>query len=160
MKENYASEITRIKNRIKAAEENRLLLEKNADLLIKTADLLQKQLKDKQDQLNTYISKRQKAAIKGDKGTVSVLLIDSGIQKQQQLVDNLEERLVITLGRERSELEISITENKLFQNNLEIELAQVKMRMLNMTNTRTIVPIVRSAEPVGVRRSLIVIFSA
>jgi energy-converting hydrogenase Eha subunit A len=121
--------------------------------------LLANQLKEKKSLLDRSLKNRASIKSSNAANAMSVLLIDNELQKNQTLVDDLEKRLLIDLNQERDDLEKAQKDNIRLQKEQEFTVDQLKNLMLGVSNTKAIVPVLRSDEPVGIKTSVIALLA-
>ncbi len=147
------NELTSRKDEIKyiAAKKQRLL---------KTSELLSGQLKEKKLLLASALKNRSKIAANNAVGAMLALQIDNEIKRNQELIDALEQRLTIGLNQEHDDLDKALRNNAISQSEQENKIEQIKNKMLNINNTKAVVPTLMADKPEGVGSTFILLSAA
>lgn len=156
---NFQVTIAHAENVFASSKDNATLIAANIARLEKTAELLRSQIAEKKRILADAVKNRDHVNSNSATGAMSVLLIDSEIQRYQQLIDTLERNLLIDLNQQRNELEKSASDNLRDQRDLQNNIDQFKNELANMSNTKAIVPVMRSSDPVGISKKMILLIT-
>ncbi len=146
-------------NGLKRSKDEAFFLEAKKARLLQTEKLLGDQIKEKKALLERSLNNRGSVKSNNAANAMSVLLIDNEIQRNQTLLDDLEKRLLIDLNQERDDLEKAQKENIRQQSVQENAIVQLKNLLLGVSNTKAVVPVLRSDEPVGITLQLIMVFT-
>ena len=166
---------------------DQIKLEKNKkSRFLKTKALLEKQLKDLSKGINVSVANRSKAKIKIESSSdaMTLLLIDNEIQQYRNQMIALENRVYVDIANKIEESENKILDlvrktefqrknltNKKIEMQEQLEnhsrsilkkeahVKQVEVRLNNSKQTNALVKPMKSIEPVGVSKKLIVILS-
>jgi uncharacterized protein involved in exopolysaccharide biosynthesis len=156
---NLEVSIAHAENVLSSTKDSTKLIEANIARLEKTSALLTTQLSEKKQMLEKVLQNRDSVKTSSATGAMSVLLIDSEIQRYQLMVDDLEKRLLIDLHQQRNELEKALADSLRNQNDSQNNIDQLKSQLANTANTRAIVPVLTSSDPVGLGKAAIIIIA-
>ena len=146
-------------NVLEGSKDAAKLISANLQRLDKTSELLHNQLNEKKSLLAEMTKNRKSVNSSGTTGAMSVLLIDSEIQRYQMLIDNLEKSLFIDLNQQRNELEKALSDNLRDQSDQQNNVDQLKNELANISNTKAVVPVMTSIAPVGMSKGLVMTIS-
>jgi len=127
------------------------------DLLV----LLKKQLLDVNKLLETIRKDRRRAVteVRGEAKAMTLLLLDSEIQSLIERHSKLEERIQIEVADNLDEISKQGSDNSRAQLEQQEKIAQLTMSLLNIRDTRAIVPPMRSLKAAGLGLWSILIIS-
>jgi hypothetical protein len=154
---NFEVSIAHAENVLASSKDNAKLITANTQRLDKTAELLSTQLKEKKELLAHSLKNRNNVNSNNATGAMSVLLIDSEIQRYQQMIDQVEKYLLIDLNQQRNELEKALSDNLRAQNDEQNNVDQLKNALANISNTKAVVPVMTSTDSVGLSKSAIML---
>ncbi|SJM94934.1 hypothetical protein CRENPOLYSF2_4410003 [Crenothrix polyspora] len=156
---NFEVSIAHAENVLASTKDNAKLIAANTERLDKTSELLSTQLKEKKELLAHALKNRSNVNSNNATGAMSVLLIDSEIQRYQQMIDQVEKYLLIDLNQQRNELEKALSDNLRAQNDEQNLIDQLKNALVNISNTKAVVPVMTSIEPVGTSKIIILLIT-
>ncbi|WP_394752038.1 Wzz/FepE/Etk N-terminal domain-containing protein [Crenothrix sp.] len=154
---NFEVGIAHAENVLASTKDNAKLIAANTERLNKTSELLSTQLKEKKELLAHTLKNRDNVNINNPTGAMSVLLIDSEIQRYQQMIDQVEKYLLIDLNQQRNELEKALSDNLRAQNDEQNSIDQLKNALVNISNTKAVVPVMTSTDSVGLSKTAIML---
>jgi uncharacterized protein involved in exopolysaccharide biosynthesis len=154
---NYEVSIAHAENVLASGKDMAKLISANTERVEKTAELLRTQLAEKKQMLANTLKNRSHVSSSSATGAMSILLIDSEIQRYQQMIDQLEKHLLIDLNQQRNELEKALSDNLREQNDEQNTIDQLKNALANISNTKAVVPVMTSTEPVGMSKFTLVL---
>ena len=137
------------------------LLISNEKRLGDTAKLLTKQSAEVRKDL-IRAEKNQQRAIKeatDEAKAMTLLMLDSQIQRQRNRLAQLDERLQIKLIDSRDRLKKSVADNRRAQVNQQDTISKLEIELANLRETRALFPPMRSPKPSGPGKTLIVLLS-
>jgi len=131
----------------KRQDKKKLLLEERIN---ESRDLLRSSAKIKQSAIKEVGTERQ---------AISLMMVDSEMRKDREVLAGLEEELHIELENTREIIMNQLTENRQKQAGQSEDLEKITMQQDNLLETRAITRPLRSIKPVGISKALIVIIS-
>ncbi len=154
-------ELDRSRNKLSALQDRHRVLTADLKRLDQTAKLLNDQIEELKALVDDAMGYRKLArAQTGDETqAMTLLMIDNEIQQNNQRLAALEERLHIDIPREKDSLNNTISDNSREQQEQAAEIAKIQAAVNNMRETRMLIAPMRSAEPVGVKGTTIVLVS-
>lgn len=158
-KRNLERQIAIAENSLSSSKDSAKLLAAKTQRLNQMAELMRKQLNEKKILMENALKNRNNATSKNAAGAMTILLIDSEIQKYQQSIDQLENNLIIDISQQRDELEKEIADNLREQNDKQNNIELLKNQLSNISDTKAIVPVMKSIEPVGLSKKIIMILA-
>lgn len=154
---NYEASIKHAENTLASSKDHAKWIASSTVRLDKTEILLSAQMKEKKEFLADTLKTRSAARKKSATDAMGMMVIDSEIARYQQSVDNLEKYLFIDLNQQRNAIEISLSDNLLKQDDQQNAIAKLKNELANISNTKSVVPVMASLDPVGLGKSIIVV---
>jgi|GEM_PF-1372466 len=151
----------KVKNVMFMLKEDEKLLLSQSKRLDKKKLLLEGRINESRDLLRSS-AKIKQSAIKevGTEGqAISLMMVDSEMRKDREVLADLEEELYIELENTREIMMNQLTENRQKQARQNEELEKITMQQDNLLETRAITRPLRSIKPVGTGKTLIVIIS-
>ena len=156
-KRNMEVSIARAENVLAGSKDSATLITANVQRLKQTDELLHKQLDEKKALLVNLVKNRSAIKKNSASGAMNILLADSEIQRNQQLIDELEKHLFIELSQQQAELEKARADNLREQSDQQNTIDQLKNQLANISYTKAIIPVMKSFEPVGIGKAAIMI---
>lgn len=137
------------------------LLQAREKRLSDTTTLLAKQASEARADLQRAQSNRQRAtgAAKDAAQAMTLLMLDSEIQSHRQRLAKLDERLQIEMADNQDELTKALADNRRAQADQQNNIAKLNIQLANLRETRALLPPMRSTEPAGPGRSVIVLLA-
>jgi len=114
----------------------------------------------KKDLLNADRS-RQRAiqeATNAEKA-MTLLMLDNDVHKQRERIANLEERLIIEVAGGQDEISKSLADNIRAQQNQQDKISRIEVQLLNLVETRSLVPPMQSNRPTGLGKKVILLLA-
>jgi capsular polysaccharide biosynthesis protein len=123
--------------------------------------LLTKQIEDTKAHLAKVNQNRARAVgeAKNEAKAMTLLMLDSDIQQQRERLAQLQERLSIDIAEDRDDLEKKLADNKRTQANQNDEVSRLEAQLVNLRETRALVPPMQSNEPSGLSRKIILLLA-
>lgn len=155
-------ELDKSKNKLSALQDRHKVLIADLERLDHASKLLTDQIKNLKALVADAIGYRKKARTQtGDETrAMTLLMIDNEIQQNNLRLAALEERFYIDLPREKDSLNNKVSYNLREQQEQAAEIAKVQAAVNNMRETRMLATPMRSAEPIGVKTTTIVVIAA
>lgn len=155
------------------AQQQRALVEleeiKDNITLLKTGEkrpgelktLLQKQAAEARADLQRALVERERAVgeVNGATQAMTLLIVDSEIQKHRQLLSGIDERLQIEVKEKQDALTKQLAFYQRAQINQQNLIDSLGLELSNLRVTRALVPPMRSLEPVGQEKMTVVLLS-
>ncbi len=146
-------------NKLAELKDREKLISKRELRLDKKEQLLTTQLESLRKVIETSRRNRQKTAseAKGEAKAVTLLLMDGEIQQYQTQEAQLQQQLHIGLASERDSLLQELADNQRAQSMQEESLRAIKAKIADIRETRAVTPAMRSLEPTGAGRKVILV---
>lgn len=93
--------------------------------------------------------------VEGEAKAMTLMLIDTETGKYIGREDDIKERLLVDLPQEKDKLKNDLADNLRSQTELQEKLKEAQAKIVNIRYTRPITPSLRSHEPQGVGRGII-----
>ena len=122
-------------------------------------------LNEQAKQLETHLARaeqsRQRAIKEATNAAkaMTLLMLDSDIEKQREHLSQLQERVKIEVADKKDEFIKSLADNKRDQENQIDHIARLEAQVQNMRETRALVPPMQSNKPIGLSHGVIVALS-
>ncbi|NOZ53502.1 MAG: hypothetical protein GXP08_10245 [Gammaproteobacteria bacterium] len=148
-------------NELEELKDNHKLLLAREKRLDEVTLLLKQQIEGAKKDLEHAENNRQrsiKEAINAEKA-MTLLILDADVHKQRERIANLEERLIIEIAAGQDELSKSISDNARAQQNQQDKISRIKVQLLNLVETRSLVPPMQSAKPIGLSKKVILMLA-
>ncbi|MDH5766512.1 MAG: Wzz/FepE/Etk N-terminal domain-containing protein [Gammaproteobacteria bacterium] len=145
---------------IKLKEQGELFKAQNLRLNEKIK-LLEKRIKNIQ-QLIADSEKAKKEAVRKastEGKALALMIMDNDLRKANQILAELQEELYITIENQRDVLANNLAENERNQSEQQDNLVKIDIQLANLLETRAIVEPMKSYEPVGQGKKIIVLVS-
>lgn len=138
-----------------------ILLAANKKRLDDTSKLLSKQAAKVRQDLARAENNQQRAVKEatGEAKAMTLLMLDSQIQRQRNHLAQLDERLQVKLIDSHDRLTKSVADNRRAQANQQDTISKLEIELENLRGTRALFPPMRSPEPSGPGKTLIVLLS-
>lgn len=96
---------------------------------------------------------------KDESRALTLMMLDSGMQQYSQRLAEIDERLKITIVESRDKLIKGLADNRRAQLSQQDTIAKLKIQLVNLRETRALMPPIRSSEPTGMGASLVMVLS-
>ncbi|MBK9130702.1 MAG: hypothetical protein IPM20_03530 [Gammaproteobacteria bacterium] len=155
------NDLNRLRNQRDKLKDQAESLQSQDQRLNEQEVLLKNQLKDLKKLIDSSESNRNKALreVEGEAKAMTLMLIDTETRKYMDREAEIEERLLVGLPQERDTLKNGLADNLRSQAELQERLREAEAKIVNIRYTRPITPSLRSQNPLGVSREVIVILS-
>jgi len=100
-----------------------------------------------------------KEAINAEKA-MTLLMLDNDVHKQRERIAKLEERLIVEVAGGQDELNKSLSDNTRAQQNQQDKISRIEVQLLNLVETRSLVPPMQSNKPIGLGKKIILLLAA
>ncbi|MFQ5488510.1 MAG: Wzz/FepE/Etk N-terminal domain-containing protein [Gammaproteobacteria bacterium] len=148
------NKLAELKDREKLIQNKEQRLDEKAGLLTTQIEAIRKVIKESRTNRQKAISE-----VSGEAKAMTLLLIDNEIQQYQEREAQLAEQLHIGLANERDSLFQELANLRRAQDEQEEKLQEVKAKIANIRETRAITPTMRSLEPTGTGRKMILVLA-
>ncbi len=135
---------------------------KKAERLDESAALLVKQIQEVNQLIALAEKNRMQAVseVEGALDAMALMVLDNEIQQNRVRLAAFEERLYITLPNQRDDLKAKLEDNKRAQARQSQLIDEIDIRLSNARETKAIVSPMKSLNPVGTSKKVIVVLSA
>jgi len=159
IRKNYQNAIEKIKNEISSFEDQLKLLQGKQERLVENEKLVAKQIEQTRKLVTDGILNREKVSrrVQDETRAMTLLMIDNELQQNRRHQDALEEKLTVTLANEKDEIEKQIADIRRMIIEKRSMLEKVNLELENLRRTHSLVPPMKSIEPVGVGRVIILL---
>lgn len=156
------NDLNRLRNQLDKLKDQAVSLKAQDQRLNEQEILLKDELKDLKKLIDNSESNRDKALreVEGEAKAMTLMLIDTETRKYMDREGDIKERLLVGLPEERDKLKNGLADNLRSQMELQERLREAQAKIVNIRYTRPITPSLRSSDPRGVDRKVIVILSA
>jgi len=153
--------LNRIRNQLDKLKDEATSLLAQGKRLDEQELLLKEQLKDIQKLIDNSESNRSKAVneVEGEAKAMTLMLIDNETKKYLDREADIKERLLVGMSAERDKLKNAIADNLRGQTELQEGLQELQAKIANIRHTRPITPTLRSYEPEGTSRAVIIVLA-
>ncbi len=153
--------LSRIKNEIMRIKGHEQLLVSQSRRLDKKQVLIESRIVETRALLKLSTETRQKTVLGASTETRALFLmrIDSEIRAHRDLLARLEEQLQIKLENMRETLKMKLSENQQQQLEKKVSLERAIIQLDNLLETRAIIEPIRSLNPVGAGKKIILAVS-
>lgn len=123
-------------------------------------------LKQQLEAAKTYLSKAEKSRQRAvreatnEARAMTLLLIDADIEKQRDRLAEIQERLRVEVADKKDTFAKQLTDNQREQAGQMDQISRLETRLVNLRETRALVPPMQSNEPVGISRTMILVLAA
>ena len=160
----YEADLTTAQGKLKQLTQEATLLSAQGKQLTETQTLLTKLVQEVGKQITIGSENRERLVGKpgSDSNTItlSLLMLDSGIQQSHTRLAALEERLFINIPVARINLE-KRQSNNLFEQDLQRQvIADIKANITDLQQTHTVLPPSKSLSPINNKRQLTALLAA
>jgi hypothetical protein len=123
------------------------------------SQLLKNQIEDTKKYIANVTDSRLKAAneVNNEATAMTLLMLDTDIQQQRERLAQLEERLFIKVAEEQDNIEKKLADNKRAQANQQDQISTLETQLINLRETRPLVPPMQSNEPTGLSKKIVVL---
>lgn len=152
------NELSRIRNQLdKLKDEAQFLLARGKRLDEQEA-LFREQLKSTQKLIENSEANRSKAVkeVEGEAKAMTLMLIDNETKKYQDREGEIKKTLLVGLPADRDQLKNDLADNLRRQSELQEKQQEVQAKLANIRYTRPITPTLRSLEPKGTGKPVII----
>jgi len=148
-------------NNLGAIKDGALLIQAREKRITEVGNLLKDQIASIKTRIDEAVLSRKKAVkeASNEPKAMTLLLLDSEIEQQQKRLSELEERLFIKMADNRDQLVKSLADNKREQANGKDNISSIDTQIKNLRETRSVGVAVKSNEPVGMSRKLVVLIA-
>lgn len=155
------NDLNRLRNQLGKLKDQAVSLQAQNERLNEQEVLLKNQLKDLKKLIDSSESNRNKALreVEGEAKAMTLMLIDTETRKYMDREAEIEERLLVGLPAERDALKNGLADNLRNQTELQERLREAEAKIVNIRYTRPITPSLRSPDPRGVGREVIVVLA-
>jgi capsular polysaccharide biosynthesis protein len=125
------------------------------------AVLLAKQAEEARKDLLQVKNNRQKAVREAtnEVKAMTLLMLDSEIRNYRELLAEIDERLHIETANSQDAIKKDLADNQRAQEAQQDDIAKLEIQLANLRETRALQPPMRSLEPVGPGKTLIILLS-
>ncbi len=148
------NKLAALKDREQLIKNKEQRLDEKAKLLSTQIEAIRKVIKESQTNRQQAISE-----VSGEAKAMTLMLMDNKIQQYREREALLTEQLHIGLANERDSLFQELANLRRAQDEEEEKLQEVKAKIANLRETRAITPTMRSLEPSGASRKIIVVLA-
>ena len=144
-------------NKLEELKDTARLLESREKRLSSIAELIISQIEDAKKDLALAEKNRQRSVKEAtnEAKAMTLLMLDNEVQQQRQRLANLEERRIVEIAESQDKLANDIASNKRQQQAQKDKIARVETQLINLVETRSLVPPMRSMEPTGLAKRVI-----
>jgi len=123
--------------------------------------LLNSQIKQIEEHLAGSEKDRRRAVKEATNAAkaMTLLMLDSDIEKRREHLAELQERVKIEVADKRDEFVKALADNKRAQENQADHIARLEAQLQNLRETRALVPPMQSNKPTGLTRKVIAVIS-
>ncbi len=153
--------LERIKNKIASLKGHEQLLISQNKRVDKKQALIESRIAETRTLLKLSAETRQKITMDPptETGALFLMRIDSEIRAHRDLLASLEEQQQIKLENMRETLKMKLSENRQQQLEKKVSLERVNIQLDNLLETRAIIEPIRSLDPVGAGKKIILAVS-
>jgi len=161
MKRALDAEQRHAKNKLSELQDQAGLIKIQEERLSENAKLLTSQIADVRNLIAESRKNRRQSVneVTGEAKAMTLLLIDNEIQQYQKRLSELEEQLAIGLANERDELRIALADNLRTQDEQREKIQDTVAKIAEIRQTQAMTPTMRSLEPTGTGRKVIVLIA-
>lgn len=125
------------------------------------SEILRKRLTEVQDDLKQTKENRLKATreVKTESRAMTLLMLDSEIRQSREMLAQIDERLNIKVAEEKDLIKKNLADNKRAQATQEDNIAKLNIQLANLSETRSLLPPLRSPEPVSPSKVMVILIS-
>ena len=144
-------------NKLEELKDNAKLFESREKRLSHIAELLNNQIEDAKKDLALAEKNRQRSVKEAtnEAKAMTLLMLDNEVQQQRQRLANLEERRIVEIAESQDKLTNELASNIRQQQAQQGKIARVEAQLVNLVETRSLVPPMRSMEPTGTGKRVI-----
>jgi capsular polysaccharide biosynthesis protein len=144
-------------NKLEELKDVGRLMESREKRLSSITELLKAQIEDAKKDLALAEKNRQRSVKEAtsEAKAMTLLMLDNEVQQQRQRLANLEERLIVEIAESQDKLANEIASNKRQQQVQQDKIARMEAQLVNLVETRSLVPPMRSMEPTGLAKRVI-----
>jgi LPS O-antigen subunit length determinant protein (WzzB/FepE family) len=152
------NELNRARNQLDKLKDEAVLLQSQGKRLDEQELLLKEQLKDIEKLIDSSEANRNKAVaeVEGEAKAMTLMLIDNETKKYLDRAGEIKERLLVGLSDDRDKLKNDLAENLRNQTELQERLQELQAKIVNVRYTRPILPTIRSIEPEGIGKPVVI----
>lgn len=149
--------LTAARNDLESLKAEEAAVSADLERVERKAELVEANIESLRDSVEESETQRQRVAeaATDDQKAMTLLLIDSQIQQERRELQNMEERLMVDLERERDQLAKQLSNLKRSQENQEMTIASLLAKEQAMERTRAVIPPAQSLDPAGPGKALI-----
>lgn len=151
------NDLNRLRNQLDRLKDQAASLQAQDKRLNEQETLLKDQLKELRKLIDGLETNRGKALreVEGEAKAMTLMLIDTETGKYMGREEEVKERLLVGLPQERDKLKNDLADNLRGQTELQEKVKEAQAKIVNVRYTRPITPSLRSHEPQGVGRGII-----
>ncbi len=125
------------------------------------AELLTKQAEEARKDLLQVKNNRQKSVKEAtnEAKAMTLLMLDSEIRNYRELLAEIDERLHIETANNQDAIKKELADNQRAQKAQQDDIAKLEIQLVNLRETRALLPPMRSPEPTGPGKALVVLLS-
>lgn len=160
-RQSLTAERARIEGDLEGLQDEARMLANREGRLEQERELIEKELAQTAESLEAARARgREFMAGEGRDQTAALILVRDEIQGYRQRWVELDERLNVTLPAQREELRIAVAKNRRDQAQKRSELQTVETKIAKLRGTQAIVPTMRSRNPTGAGKAVIMVLAA
>ncbi|MCC6301461.1 MAG: hypothetical protein IT489_01510 [Gammaproteobacteria bacterium] len=154
--------LSRLRNQLDRLKDEAAFLQARDRRLNEQEALLKDQLKELRRLIDGSEANRGKALreVEGEAKAMTLMLIDTETARYMGREEEIKERLLVGLPQEKDKLKNDLADNLRSQTELQEKVKEAQAKIVNIRYTRPITPSLRSHEPQGVGRGIILILAA
>ena len=144
---------------LQALVDEQAVLKGRIERLKSSAQLIQRQIADTRRLIEDATANRSRAVAEArdEARAMTLLMLDNEVRENQQRLAELQRQLQIGLADERDTLQSALQENQRNQVLQQAQVQRLDQQLKNLKETRAVVLGMKSLEPVGISRSLMVL---
>jgi hypothetical protein len=156
---NIAGELEMEQRRLDELKDAQKVIQGDMERTNILSGLLDQQLTDIKSLVDDAVKNRKRARKSVGDAThaMTLLIIDNEIDQNRARMAELQERRYVMVPDEQAKLEKALADNVRGQDNVQLMIDQVKIKLKNIRETRAVLSPTRSLEPVGLTKPLMLI---
>jgi len=154
LRKEYQLKIEKKQNSIAGLEGQLKVLQGQGQRLEENKKLVEKQIEQTRKTVNDSLDNRKRAGqhVKDDARAMTLLTIDNEIQQERNRLDDLQEKLTVTLANQKDSIETSIANTQRKISETKLELGKDQLELKNLRATHALVPPIKSIKSIGISK--------